>query len=52
MQQKNWVMLVIVAMQIIAIICSVVYLGKGNPVEIQLEKAIELETGIKVDLTP
>jgi len=31
---------------------SVLVLGKNNPVELDIEKVIEVETGLKVDLTP
>jgi len=31
---------------------SVMFLGKDNPIEEEVEKVIEIETGVKVDLTP
>ena len=37
---------------IIVAYVSVILLGKNNPVELDIEKVIEVETGLKVDLTP
>jgi hypothetical protein len=31
---------------------SVIFLGKNNPIELEIEKVIEVETGVHVDLTP
>lgn len=31
---------------------SVLFLGKNNLIEVEIEKVIEMETGLKIDLTP
>ena len=31
---------------------SVIFLGKNNPIELEVEKFIEVETGCHIDLTP
>ena len=48
---NKWLMLVVV-MLILAAYGSVLILGKNNPIEIEIEKAIEKETGLQIDLTP
>lgn len=42
----------IVVLAIVAAYVSVFFLGKDNIIEEEVEKVIEAETGIKVDLTP
>lgn len=31
---------------------SVLFLGKNNIIEVEVEKVIEMQTGLKIDLTP
>lgn len=50
--KANWKVIVIVTACVLAGYASVLYLGKDNVIEQEAEKVIELETGIKVDLTP
>ena len=49
---KNWKVILIVTVGVIVAYGSVVFMGKNNPIELDIEKVIEAETGIKVDLTP
>ena len=49
---KNWLMIIIVILAIFVGYGSVFYLGKNNPIELEVEKIIEIETGAKIDLTP
>jgi len=49
---KRWEIIVIIIASIAAGYVSVIFLGKDNPVESEVEKVIEIETGVKIDLTP
>lgn len=50
--EKNWPIILIIITTVVVAYGSVVILGKNNPIEIEAEKVIEAETGLKVDLTP
>lgn len=50
--KANWKVILIITVGIIVAYGSVAFMGKNNPIEIAIEKVIEAETGIKVDLTP
>lgn len=45
------VLLALIIAVIIAYI-STLFLGQENPIEVAVEKSIETETGIKIDITP
>lgn len=49
---NNWKVIVIIFAAVIAGYVSVIFLGKDNPIELDVEKIIEMETGVKIDLTP
>ncbi len=49
---KNWKVITIIVVGVIVAYASVVFLGKDNQIEQDVEKVIETETGIKIDLTP
>jgi len=49
---KNWKVIVILVVGVVIAYGSVLYLGKNNPIELEVEKVIEVETGVKLDLTP
>lgn len=49
---KNWIIIIILISCIGVGYTSVVFLGKNNPIEQDIEKVIEVETGVKIDLTP
>lgn len=49
--QYNWIIIVVVICIIVGY-ASVAFLGKNNPIELEVEKVIEVETGVRVDLTP
>lgn len=49
---KNWKIIVILMVGILVAYGSVAFLGKNNPIELEIEKVIEVETGVKIDLTP
>lgn len=49
---KNcWVIIIIIACILVGY-ASVAFLGRDNQVEVAVEKVIEAETGVKIDLTP
>lgn len=48
----HWPVIVILAVSVLVAYISVAFLGQNNPIELQIEKVLELETGIRVDLTP
>jgi hypothetical protein len=50
-KKYKWVILIIGSCVIVGY-ASVLLLGKNNPIEIEVEKVIEAETGLHVDLTP
>lgn len=50
-QQYKWAIIIVFACVLIGY-GSVVFLGKNNPIELEVEKVIEVETGLKIDLTP
>lgn len=50
--KKNWELVAILIISIAVAYVSVLFLGKDNPIEEEIEKVIEVETGVKVDLTP
>ena len=47
----SWLILLVSGLLIMAY-CSVIFLGKNNEIELEIEKVIEVETGVKLDLTP
>lgn len=47
----NFVIIITIALVLVGYI-SVLMLGKDNAIEQEVEKVIEIETGVKVDLTP
>jgi len=49
---NNYKVIVIIAVCIIVAYLSVIFMGKDNPIELDIENVIEAQTGIKVDLTP
>lgn len=49
---KNWIMIIILISCILIGYVSMIFLGKDNQVEQEVEKIIEIETGIRIDLTP
>lgn len=49
---KNWIIITFLFAAILGAYCSVFFLGKNNPIEIEIEKLIDVETGVKIDLTP
>lgn len=49
---KSWLVIIIVFSCIITGYASVIFLGKDNLVEEEIEKVIEAETGVKFELTP
>lgn len=49
---RNWVLIIIIATAVISGYASVVFLGNDNVVEENVEKIIEAQTGVKVELTP
>lgn len=51
LNSKFFVVMIIFILVIIAY-SSVFFLGKNNPIELEIEKVIETETGLKIDLTP
>lgn len=49
---KNcWVIIIIIACILVGY-ASVIFLGSDNQVEVAVEKVIEAETGVRIDLTP
>lgn len=50
-QSYKWVIIIVASCVAIGYL-SVLFLGKNNPVELEIEKVIEAETGVHVDLTP
>lgn len=50
--RENWEFIVIFIILITIGYTSGLFLGKDNPIEQEVEKIIEVETGVKVDLTP
>ena len=49
---KNGLIIIIVISCVIIGYASVAFMGRNNPIEVEIEKVIEAETGIKIDLTP
>ena len=49
---KNRFIIIILISCVIVGYVSVIFMGRNNPVEVEIEKVIEAETGIKIDLTP
>lgn len=47
----KWVILIVAACVVVGYL-SVLVLGKNNPIELEIEKVIEIETGLNVNLTP
>lgn len=50
-KKYKWVILIVAACVAVGY-ASVLFMGKNNPIELEVEKVIEIETGIHVDLTP
>ena len=50
-QTYKWIIVIVVACIVVGYL-SVFILGKNNPVELEIEKVIEAETGVRVDLSP
>jgi len=50
--QPNLWLIVLVLILVIVGYGSVLFLGKDNKIELEIEAVIEAETGVKVDLTP
>ena len=49
---KNaWVIIILIIAICVAYV-SVIFLGSDNQVEVAVEKIIETETGLRIDLTP
>lgn len=44
--------LIVMGISIIVAYASVLILGKNNPVELEIEKMIDKETGLDINLTP
>lgn len=51
LKTQKWIILILVISIILAYF-SVMLLGKNNIVELEVEKVIEIETGVEVNLTP
>ena len=51
LKKYKWVIIIVAACVVVGY-ASVLFLGKNNPVELEIEKVIEVETGVHVDLTP
>ena len=49
--KNEWVIILIIGSIVVAY-ASVAILGKNNPIELEVEKVIEAQTGVHVDLTP
>lgn len=49
---KNWTIIIIVVSCIMVGYASVIFMDKDNLIEQEVEKVIEAETGIHLDLTP
>lgn len=49
---KNWKLIVILTVGVLVAYGSVIYMGKDNPIEQEVELLIQEETGVKIDLTP
>lgn len=49
---KNAWIIIILIISICVCYVSVIFLGSDNQVEVAVEKIIETETGIRIDLTP
>lgn len=49
---KNWVLIIILMTSILVAYISMIFLGKDNIIEQEAEKIIEIESGLKIDLTP
>lgn len=50
-QTYKWVIIIVASCVMIGYL-SVLILGKNNPIELEIEKVIESETGLHVNLTP
>ena len=50
--QPNFWLIAIVFILVFIAYGSVIFLGKNNKIELEIEAVIEQETGVKVDLTP
>ena len=48
----NWKMIVILIVGVIIAYSSVYFMGKNNAIELEIEKVIEVETGVMINLTP
>lgn len=46
-----WLIAVVLILVVVAY-GSVIFLGKDNKIETEIEAVIEAETGVKIDLTP
>lgn len=51
LKKNSWIIIIIILLVFIAY-GSVAFLGKNNAIELEIEKVIETETGVHVDLTP
>jgi hypothetical protein len=50
-QTYKWIIVIVVACIAVGYL-SVLILGKNNPIELEVEKVIEAETGLHLNLTP
>lgn len=50
-QKYKWIILIVASCVMVGYL-SVLVFGKNNPIELEIEKVIEAETGLHVDLTP
>lgn len=48
---RNWTLILIIISLMLGYI-SIIFLGKDNLLEEEIEKVISAETGVKIDLTP
>ena len=51
LKKNRWIIIIIIACIFFGY-ASVIFLGPDNQVEVAVEKIIEAETGITIDLTP
>lgn len=48
----NLWLIAVVSILVVVAYGSVIFLGKDNKIETEIEAVIEAETGVKIDLTP
>ena len=51
LKKYKWAIIIVAACVVVGYL-SVLVLGKNNPIELEIEKVIEIETGLNVNLTP